>query len=133
LVNGEEALMMTISGTIPIRLPTLNTLLRMHWAKRKALLAQVSMFVCASVGARSGAPMARAHVDIKRYSTQEPDVDGMPGTAKLILDVFQPASKRHPCGLGYILDDSSKCITLAVTHVKSREKRTDFLITEIAA
>lgn len=57
----------------------------------------------------------------------------MPSTAKLLLDVLQPASKRHPGGLGVIADDSSRCIELPhMEHVPKRIACTDVEIEAVS-
>jgi hypothetical protein len=94
-------------------LPTPNTLLRMHWAKRRRMQRQVCKLVWIALretGIRMGAPLDRCRVLVTRYSRRRPDVDAKNGTAKLLLDVLQPSSKRHPEGLGVIADDTDTCI-----------------------
>ena len=125
--------MTPISFSIPVQLPTLNTLLRMHWKKRGDLQETVSTEVWAALGAagyyrNARTPLERCRVVVRRHSTQEPDPDGLRSTAKLLLDVLQPASTRHPRGLGVIKEDNSKCVELEVVHVPSRQK---FHITEV--
>lgn len=116
--------------SIPERLPTVNILIRMHWAKRKALTERVQQWAHIEL-LKAGwnfrrQPIKQCAVRINRYSSQEPDPDGLRSTAKLLLDVLQPMSKKHPYGLGVIAEDSSKCIaSLEVTHVPKRIARTD--------
>ncbi|GAA0721438.1 hypothetical protein [Dokdonella soli] len=120
-----------IAFTLARRLPTLNAWLRLHRHARRRLMRAVSAEVwleLAKQHAKPREPFQRARVTIHRHGPKEPDPDGLPATAKALLDVLQPFSKRHPCGLGVIVDDSSRCIELHVKHVHSTEQRTDVLI-----
>lgn len=122
---------MTYDFTLPFRLLTFNQLMRMHFRKRKKHLSEIAWHVLALAGPPPPQPFARARVVIERESTQEPDPDGLPATAKGLLDVLQPCSRRHPLGLGYILNDSSKCIDLEVRHMAGKGSRTRVMISEI--
>jgi hypothetical protein len=117
---------------IPETLPTPNVLLRLHWSKRGRIQRRVATMIGGALlqaGWRPGAPLAAVEVRIRRYSAKQPDPDALPGTAKLILDALQPASKRHPYGLGVIADDSAKCVkALHVEHVGKRQARTEIEI-----
>lgn len=122
---------MTYDFTIPLRVPTQNALLRMHFRKRHKLLNEIAWHVRAAAGPPPPAPFKRAHIVIERESTQEPDPDGLPASAKGLLDVLQPCSKRHPLGLGYIANDDSKSITLEVRHIQGKGAKTRVMIREI--
>lgn len=105
--------MSTIRITIAETLPTLNMLLRLHWSKRRRIQSRVSQLVWLDLqrqGIRLSAPIGRCRIRIRRYSRRSPDVDSLPSTGKLLLDVLQPASKTHPQGLGVIADDTPECI-----------------------
>lgn len=121
---------MRLQFTIPETLPTVNTLLRLHWRKRGRIQQRVASLAAAELR-KLGAiprtePLTRVAVRIKRYSSQSPDPDAITSTAKLLLDCLQPASKRHPYGLGLIEDDSHAVIvSLTVEHVGQRVARTD--------
>lgn len=117
--------------TIPVRVPTLNVLMRMHWRKRTKHLRQIAWYVVALAGKAPSAPFAKAHVVIERESTQEPDPDGLSTAAKAILDVLQPCSKKHPCGLGFIANDSAECLTLEVRHIRGKGNNTRVIIKEV--
>lgn len=110
-----------IEITIPVALPTINVLMRMHWAKRRTLGKEVATMIWAAMRQARIAqsePIHQCRIEIMRSARREPDPDNLPSTAKLILDALQPASKRHPIGLGVIADDSSKCVkALIVKHV----------------
>lgn len=112
-------------------LPTPNTLMRMHWSRRRRLQRRVCELVwCAmrEAGIRPRAPLGCCRVQITRYSRRRCDVDALHGTGKLLLDVLQPASRRHPEGLGVIADDSPDCIVeYRVEHARGGH-RTDVMI-----
>jgi hypothetical protein len=124
--------------SIPMTLPTLNVMLRMHWSKRRRLQQTVSWEIMRALrlgGWNPSRPLNRCDVEIVRHSRREPDRDGLASTAKLILDALQPASKTHPCGLGVIREDDSTCIRhLDVRHATSvgrKVERTDIIIREV--
>jgi hypothetical protein len=116
--------------SVPYLLPPMNRLLRMHWADRRRRLKGLAWDVHLAVGAR-GQPFARALVEVGRYSIRALDVDALPSTAKLLLDVLQPASKRHPYGLGMIADDGPDSCELVVRWCKVgrvAEERTEVVV-----
>lgn len=127
-----------IRFSIPITLPTLNDMLRMHWAQRGRLLRRVQGMVYAALidaGWRPNMkPAQRVRIVIYRHSSREPDPDGIRSTAKLLLDVLQSPSKSSPCGLGLIADDSPRCvISVDVIHVAHRVQRTDIVVDQSAS
>lgn len=107
--------------SIPLRLPTPNQLLRMHWATRSRLNRTVASEVWAAMAQarirKPDAPLPYAIVVVERHSSTEPDPDALRGCAKPLLDAIQPASKRHPYGLGLIANDDARSIALTVLHV----------------
>jgi len=111
------------------RAPLQNEWQRMHWAKRRKVCRQWAQLLFTAHPKLPRQPIARCVITIERYSTQKPDRDGRYGGVKPILDALQPASKRHPYGLGFIVDDNDECVTdLKVNHIQSREKRTRITI-----
>lgn len=119
-----------IRFSIAETLPSLNKLLRMHWRKRQRIQRQVAWLVLAALRETGAlprnAPLQRVDIRIKRYSGQALDPDGATSSAKLLLDALQPPSRRHPYGLGLIVDDSASCISsIHVEHVPKRIARTD--------
>lgn len=114
--------------TIPLRTPTFNELLRMHFRVRKKVLNEIAWEVRRLAGPAPAQPLARARVTIHRYTTGTLDEDGLGGVAKGILDVLQPVSKRHPLGLGWIASDGPNCLELRVLVVKSDAKATRILV-----
>lgn len=115
-----------IYAEIPIRTPTLNVWQRMHWAKRGRLGRQVATEIWAALGGKlPERPLKKCRIRIERVSTQEPDADGLHASSKVLLDALQPPSKRHPYGLGIIVDDNSECVTsLEVKHVAGKASKT---------
>ena len=113
---------------IPMRMPTLNEWQRLHWAKRRRLGKLIASAINQSRLAPP-APIARCVITVERTSTQEPDKDGLYGGLKPLLDALQPASKRHPYGLGFIEDDGHRCLVdLIARHVQGSAKRTRITI-----
>jgi len=116
----------TIRLTIAETLPTLNMLLRLHWSKRRRIQSRVSQLVWLEMqrqGLRPASPITRCRIRIRRYSRRSPDVDSLPSTGKLLLDVLQPASRAHPQGLGVIADDTPECIVdYKVEHVAGKNR-----------
>lgn len=113
------------------KLPTLNVLLRKHYAERgrdkKMIGAQIAVAVC---GSRPPEPFERAHVHIIRYSTspEGPDEDGLKGGCKDIIDCLttphlsKPNRKTglcktiNPYGMALIRDDNPKRTRITVEH-----------------
>ena len=92
--------------------PLLNTTLRQHWGKRRRTARAWAWEIkAATIGHIPAEPFARAHVLIERFSRALPDDDGLVGGCKPLLDVLQPASKRHPYGLGIIAGDDPVHLT----------------------
>jgi hypothetical protein len=126
-----------IRFSIAETLPTLNVLLRLHHRKRKDMLRRVQKLTFVALiesGWRPNHPPAkRVRIRMKRYSGREPDPDGIKSTAKLLLDVLQLSSRSCPCGMGVMVDDSSRCIEdIDVDHVPKRVARTDVEIEVLA-
>lgn len=94
---------------------------------------------------RPPVPFERAHVLIERYSVGTPDTDNLVGSAKRLIDCLttpRPLTVRTPGarqrtknkrGLGFVVDDGPKHLTLEVRGVKCRlcEQKTVVTITEI--
>lgn len=116
---------------IPIRTPTFNELLRMHFTRRKKELKLIAWHVRVAAGAPPAQPFKRARVTIHRYTPRALDEDGKGGIAKGILDVLQPCSRKHPLGLGYIAGDDPEHLELAVLIVKSMKVATRIIIEEL--
>lgn len=114
---------------LPLRTPLTNQWMRMHFRTRMRYCRAVAVQIAIHASHRPAEPLQRCRVIVERFSTQEPDRDGLFGSLKAVLDALQPQSKTHPYGLGFIADDSSSCIAeLLPKHVPGREKRTRITI-----
>lgn len=51
------------------------------------------------------APIKRARIRYERHSSGVLDYENLVGSAKRLLDILQPASRRCPAGLGVIAGD----------------------------
>ena len=117
--------MTTIAFRLQSLLPTPNRWMRMHWAERGRYCRNLAWEVCASIiGPVPSDPIPAVRVTVVRHGLREPDADALAGCAKPILDVLQPASKRHPYGLGLIAGDDRAHCELVARFVKVRH-RTD--------
>lgn len=123
---------MSIDITIPLRTPTLNEWQRMHWGKRRRVGQAMAWALLAALGQdRPQHPLQRCSVHVERTSTREPDPDSLIAGLKPLLDALQPASKRHPYGIGLIVDDDARCITrLSALHVAGKTEQTRIVICE---
>lgn len=83
--------------------PTLNSLLRLHWAKRKRLNDLWHRIVDHHVGSsKPRRPLTRARVTMIRRGLKELDYDNLAGSFKCVLD-----SLKY-CGV--LKDDTMTCI-----------------------
>lgn len=115
---------------LPVRLKTLNELLRLHFTARKKHMVELAWHVRA-MATPPAKPLKRCRIVVERESTQPPDPDGIRATVKPLLDVLQPVSVRHPLGLGFIESDAASCIvSLEVRHMNGRGKTTRVVILE---
>lgn len=117
-----------IDITIPLRTPTLNQLLRMHFRARARHLKELAWEIRAAAGPPPATPLQRVKVTVHRYTPQALDPDGRDGIAKGILDVLQPCSKRHPLGMGYIAGDDPAHLELTTMLVRSTQVATRIII-----
>lgn len=115
---------MTLSLTLPFATPTLNRLLRMHWAERRRLGKQCELWV--SVAARQAAtPRAqgRRWVEITRHGPRLLDDDNLRGGCKPVLDALRYA--------GLIADDSPDLVSVGYRQVIDRvEPRTTVRVSD---
>lgn len=124
--------MQPIEFVIPLRTPLLNVWQRMHWAQRRLTGQQIAWAIRAQVGPGPRVPIERCTVTVERQSTRAPDADGLYGGLKPLLDALQPCSKRHPYGLGLILDDGPRCLlVLHAWHVQGPLVQTRVVIAPV--
>lgn len=120
-----------VQFALPDPFPLLNQLLRMHWRKRKDVQQLVAeQMSAATVGQRPVRPFRHSRVLIERHSPGSPDLDGLYGGAKLLIDclsapVYAPARRRggkgrmrNPFGLSIVVDDGPDYIRLHVSPVR---------------
>ena len=85
----------SVSFTLGSPTKTLNELRSMHFRAyaqhRKSVAFEVAALLA---GKRPSSPFARANVRIERYSSSTPDMDGLYGGLKPLLDVLQPFSAK---------------------------------------
>lgn len=113
----------SIAFRLDTLLPTPNRLMRMHYRERGRLLQDLAWQVRASIlGPLPAKPLARAKITVTRHALQAPDVDALAGCTKLLLDLLQPPSKRHPCGLGVIANDTADALFLDTRFVRVRHR-----------
>jgi hypothetical protein len=103
--------MTTLAFRLARPLPLWNTVMRTHhWQRAKTLrtlAGEVGWAIVEVPGQyRPSEPFTTAKITITRRSTGDPDPDGL--SLKYLLDVLQPASSRHPYGLGIIKEDTAK-------------------------
>ncbi|GBQ72631.1 hypothetical protein AA103196_3116 [Ameyamaea chiangmaiensis NBRC 103196] len=132
--------MRTLTFTLPDPFPLLNVQQRKHYRTRQREKIATARRIAAELSGEIPAePFTRAHVLIIRYSTGTPDLDGLYGGAKDLLDCLttpelQANGKiRNKFGIGLIVDDSPKHITLTVEPrvCKRAEARTVVTVTEM--
>ena len=127
--------------------PLLNKQLRMHYRTRKNRQRQLMHEIAEQTrGRRPVQPVPFALIRVERYSVGTPDLDGLYGGVKALLDclttpratkprtVFGKASVRNPMGLSFVVDDDPAHILLEVVHVKATRalQRTVVTIEEVA-
>ena len=119
--------------TIPILTPTANQLMRLHWSRRRKLLAEVAWYIRTNARPPTE-PFAKARVTVHRNITGNSpglDPDGERMVAKLILDALQPMSRRHPHGLGFIAGDGPGQLELMVQQLRSDKKGTRIIVEDV--
>lgn len=115
-------------------LPLLNEWERMHFRAKGRHKTDLAWEILAALGRKPAQPIERAEVLVWRHSIRAPDQDGL--IAKRLLDALQPASKRHPYGIGVIAGDDPARLVFRIQHVRAKH-RTDqctvVVIRELAA
>lgn len=102
-----------IEFTLNRILPTLNSMLRMHWSERRRHQRALAWEVLAAIhGHKPPSPICPAIVYVERCCRREPDTDNMISSVKNLLDVLCLPSRTHPNGLGLIVDDAPALCTL---------------------
>lgn len=129
-----------ITFTLPEPFPLLNVQQRKHYRTRGRAKVSTAKQIIALLGPdRPQEPFRRASVHVVRHSVGSPDLDGLYGGFKDILDclttpVQQANGKtRNKYGIGLIVDDNQRSIRLNIEGVRCRrdEQKTVVTITEI--
>jgi hypothetical protein len=77
-------------------------------------------------------PIPVAHIKLCRTSPDRLDFDNLVGCHKPLLDVLRPLSKNNPNGLGVILDDDDKHLTVAYSQARAAKAETRLVIEAVA-
>lgn len=120
---------------IPGLTPTLNELRKMDmhtYRKSREAMAWQVRAALNRVGYFAQEPMQRAAVAIARYSTGEPDHDGLVGGIKPLVDCLVVASISHPNGLGVIVDDKPARLALTVTSERAETRADQKIVVAIS-
>lgn len=120
-----------VDFTVPMRTPTLNKLLGMHWMTRRAFKKQLAWAIVLASPGPPPAPLPRARVTVFRYTTGKLDPDGKQAICKGLLDLLQPLSKRNKMGLGYITNDDDEHLELVVHTINSQAVATRIIVEAI--
>jgi hypothetical protein len=126
-----------ITFNLPMCMPAPNARLRQHWAKRRHTDGHLRLAMICALGGTlylPPAPFKFARVTVMQRRLQLLDVDAIAASLKGMIDLLQPASKRHPMGLGIITgDDPAHCELIArQTRAAHRpDQRTIIVIEEL--
>jgi hypothetical protein len=111
--------MRVIEFTLSRPTMTLNEARALHFhAYRRHQIKLAWEISLATVGNRPAEPLRKAILTVNRHSVGTPDHDGLVGGLKSFIDCLLPLSKRHPRGLGFILDDAPSCMTLVAKSIR---------------
>ncbi len=109
--------------SIPTNLPSLNALLRMHWAKRRRIKNEVGALVAFAVppGCKLSAPVKRSAM-IVRHGGKTLDADNLAGGHKPLVDYLVE--------LRLLWDDSPKWAALEYCQIPGGKRSTEIIISE---
>jgi len=98
--------------------PSLNRLLRLHWAERRQIGRQwaeaLHVLVRATNQQLPAIVLERCRIGIERQASPALDLDNLVGGVKPLIDALLVASARHPYGLGILRDDASGRLELDI-------------------
>ena len=120
-----------IEFTLPFALPSLNVRDRQHWAVRRRAKGNLRWSVVVAIGGSRylpEAPLPRARVTVTRHG-KAMDTDNLHASVKSLMDVLCVASRTHPTGLGFIVDDAPTFCELIVRQEKAGPKQARTAVT----
>ena len=126
--SGEGGM---IEFTLPFALPSLNVRDRQHWAVRRRAKGNLRWSVVVAIGGSRylpEAPLQRARVTVTRHG-KAMDTDNLHASVKSLMDVLCVASRTHPTGLGFIVDDAPTFCELIVRQEKAGPKQARTAVT----
>jgi hypothetical protein len=100
----------------PLLLP--NRKKNLHWTDISRIIHDLSDEAARAISNAPAETIAFASVGVLRYGLKEPDDDNLRASLKMLLDILQPRSKRHPYGLGIIADDDPEHLTSEIHHIQ---------------
>ena len=100
----------------------LNKLQRMHWSDRKKYHQRLYWLLRQQITSPPRTPLLRCRIHVTRGNPPPlPDLDGLYGGVKPLLDCLVVKTKANPLGMGFIMDDNQNVIEeLKVESVKTR-------------
>lgn len=98
-------------GRLAFLIPTPNGWQRMHFRARRRMMQTIADALVCEFPKLIGKALDKPAVHIVRCSSVRPDPDAE-RFCKPILDAMQVAGKRHPYGVGILVDDSHDHIVL---------------------
>jgi len=104
-----------------LRLPEptvlLNRWTRMHYRRKTAYMHKLAWMVLAANQGKPQTTVCQSWVHVERGNPKPfPDLDGLMGGLKPLLDVLVCPSMRNPHGLGFIEDDSQDFLQKLTAH-----------------
>jgi hypothetical protein len=100
----------------PLLLP--NRKKNLHWSEISKIIHQLSDEAAQAILRPPTDPLIFASVSVLRYGLKEPDRDNLEASLKMLLDILQPRSKRHPYGLGIISGDDPAHLNSEIHHIQ---------------
>lgn len=92
-------------------LPLGNVWQRWHWSKRRNYMKTLSWIIFSKLPKlRDKTVIPKCKIKVTRFSSQEPDTDGLYTSLKPLLDCLVVNTKKNPYGLNIIKDDKPSVI-----------------------
>jgi hypothetical protein len=92
---------------LPVPTVLLNEWTRMHFRTKKRYMEKLGWMVIAANRGKPQTPLHTCRIHVERGNPKPfPDLDGLIGGLKPLLDVLVCPRLRNPHGLGFIKDDS---------------------------